>query len=160
MKLYKHIFVAFLMLFAAVCAFAAQPAADFSLKDTNGKVVRLSDYKGKVVFLDFWASWCPPCRNSIPAIKNLHKEMSGNSNVIILGINAGESSNTVTNFIKKQGINYTVLYGNNTTMQNYSVNGIPAFFIIDKKGNIAKRYTGYSEGLEQDWYTQINNLLK
>lgn len=135
-------------------------AYDFMLKDMSGNTVKLSDYKGKVVFLDFWASWCPPCRDSIPAVKDLHKKHSLDSKAAVLGVNAGEKHGTVDKFLKKQGIDYTVLLGDNETLQKYNVNGIPAFFIIGKDGNIAKKYTGYYRGLEKEWDKEIELLLK
>ncbi|MCL2798829.1 MAG: TlpA family protein disulfide reductase [Endomicrobia bacterium] len=126
----------------------------------RGNVVRLSDFKGKVVFLDFWASWCPPCRNSIPAVKNLHKNHGPDSGVVILGVNAGEKQATIEKFLKKEGIDYTVLLGDNNVMQKYGVSGIPAFFIIDQNGNIAKKHVGYYDGLEKEWDKEIALLLK
>ncbi|MCL2485123.1 MAG: TlpA family protein disulfide reductase [Endomicrobia bacterium] len=135
-------------------------AYNFELKDMKGDIVRLSDFKGKVIFLDFWASWCPPCRHSMPAVKDLHKKYLSNPDVVILGINAGEKQATVEKFIKKEGIEYTVLLGDNSVMQKYGVSGIPAFFIIDRNGNIAKRFVGYYGGVEKEWEKEIEFLLK
>ncbi len=149
-------FFALLILFSTSCA--SEKASDFSLLDTKGNLVKLSDYKGKIVFLDFWASWCPPCRNSIPAIKDLHKRTAGNSDIVILGINLGENNKTVEKFMKDQGMDYTVLYADNDVSKKYKISGIPAFFIIDRDGNIAKKYSGYANGLEKDWIKQIENL--
>lgn len=158
--LYKKLLaVCFAVTLAAVNVFAAK-APDFTLKDIGGNTVKLSDYKGKVVFLDFWASWCPPCRNSIPAIIALHKEFESNKDVVILGINVGERLDTVQEFMQKENMTYTILLGDNAVSRNYRVNGIPAFFIIDKEGNIVKNYSGYRSGIESDWSKQINALLK
>lgn len=157
--LYNKIFAAFCAVFLfCSLAFAAEKAADFSLRDTKGNVVKLSDYKGKIVFLDFWASWCPPCRNSIPAIKDLHKKTADDPDIVILGINLGEHQKTVEKFMKEQGMDYTVLYGDNDISKKYKINGIPAFFIIDRNGNISKKYSGYGNGIEKDWAEQINTL--
>ena len=91
--------LSFLFLAFIVPAAFSEQAPDFTLQDTDGKAVTLSDYRGKVVFLDFWASWCPPCRASIPAIKSMHKNYAGNPDVVILGINSGENEKTVTGFM-------------------------------------------------------------
>lgn len=159
MKFKLVLFFLFFALFGAASAYA-EKAPDFTLQDTNGKAVSLSDYKGKVVFLDFWASWCPPCRASIPAIKELHKNMSENPDVEVIGINSGENEKTVVDFMRKMGMDYPNLYGTNAVAKSYKVSGIPAFFIIDKEGNIAKKYAGYRNGLEKEWYGEIEALLK
>jgi thiol-disulfide isomerase/thioredoxin len=138
-----------------------QRAQDFQLENVNGGLpVKLSDYKGKVVFLDFWATWCPPCRESIPAIKELHKTMADNSNVAILGINVGEKKADVEKFVRQNAISYSILLGDEKTSGNYKVSGIPVFFIINKNGEIAKRYVGYFRGLEKEWLKTINELSK
>lgn len=138
----------------------AEKATEFTLFNTDGDTVKLSDYKGKVVFLDFWASWCPPCRMSIPAIKSLHEKMQDKSDVVILGLNVGEGADTVKSFLEKEGIEYTVLYADNAVSKKYKISGIPAFFIIDKNGNIAKKYSGYYPGMDIQWEKDINDLLK
>lgn len=157
---FKRVFLSALFLAFAVVFVYAEKAPEFTLQDTSGNAVSLSDYRGKVVFLDFWASWCPPCRASIPAIKDLHKNMSGNPNVVILGINSGEKEKTVLGFMEKMGMDYPNLYGTNAVAKNYNVTGIPAFFIINKDGDIVKKYAGYANGLEAEWYKEIETLLK
>lgn len=162
MKLFNKLFIVFSMVFL-ICSCSssyAQKAYEFELKDTDGNVIKLTDFKGKIVFLDFWASWCPPCRNSIPAIKELHEKYSKNENVVILAINSGEKLSTVQEFAKKQGITYKVLLSDQKTSENYGINSIPAFFIIDKKGNIIKQYKGFYKGLEKEWEKEISSLLK
>ena len=157
---FNKIFFSIFFLFVSAVFVYAEKAPDFTLQDSAGKAVKLSDYKGKVVFLDFWASWCPPCRASIPAVKELHKVKSNNTDFVVLGINAGENQKTVTDFTNKMGMDYPVLYGTNSVSKSYKVSGIPAFFLIDKNGNIAKKYVGYANGMEKDWYKDIDNLLK
>ncbi|MDR1196146.1 MAG: TlpA family protein disulfide reductase [Endomicrobium sp.] len=157
---YKKIFLAVLFLASAAVFAYAEKAPDFTLKSTNGKLVSLSDYRGKVVFLDFWASWCPPCRASVPAVKELHKNMSRNRDVVVLGINSNENEKTVMKFMRKMGMDYANLYSNNSVMRDYRITGIPAFFIIDKRGNIVKKYGGYGRGMEKEWHREIMALLR
>ncbi|MDR2426269.1 MAG: TlpA family protein disulfide reductase [Endomicrobium sp.] len=157
---YKKIFLFFAFLMFTVVYAYAQQAPDFTLQDTNGKAVTLSDYKGKVVFIDFWASWCPPCISSVPAVKYLHKKMSANQDVVVLGINSGEDAKTVASFMNNMGIDYPNLYSNNSVIQKYKITGIPAFFIINKNGEIVKKYSGYRKNLEKEWYEEIEKLLK
>jgi cytochrome c-type biogenesis protein len=130
------------------------------LKDMDGKTVKLSDYAGKTVFLDFWATWCPPCRQSIPVVKQLHKISSDLKSVVILGINTGENESTVKQFVKDNGIKYTVLYANREVLKNYKINAIPSFFIIDKNGNIVKKDVGFTPSFEKEWELKLRQLSK
>lgn len=155
--------VLFLFLFGSFIIFSScaqnNKAADFTLLSTDGNAVSLSDYKGKVVFLDFWASWCPPCRDSVPAVKRLLETYIENPDIVILGINIGENVKTVKNFAADTRISYTVLYGTPGVKDDYKITSIPAFFIIDRNGNIAKRFSGYASGMEHDWKQIIEKSL-
>lgn len=114
----------------------------------NSKLVNLSDFKGKVIILDFWATWCPPCRKGIPdlvEIKKEHKEKG----VEIIGISLdsftrdGSTKNDVVPFIKDYGINYPILMGDINVAQLYGgINSIPTSFVIDKEGYIVSHYQG------------------
>ncbi|MCA6070027.1 MAG: TlpA family protein disulfide reductase [Endomicrobium sp.] len=159
MFLEKMYLVAFVVCFMLGAVFA-EKAPDFSLKDVNGIVFNLSAYKGKIVFLDFWTTWCPPCRVAIPAVKELHKTKATNPNVIVLGINVNEKQSTVERFVKSNGINYNVLLGNDQICKDYKVNAFPLFLIIDTNGEIIARYVGYSPGLEKEWGNAIDKLIK
>jgi len=154
----KYIFSA-LLLFVFAGVLFAQKAPDFSLLDVNGNTVKLSDFKGKTVFIDFWATWCPPCRDSIPAVKNVHKQFASNPNFVLLGINLGEKPSTVINFIKDNAMKYNVLLGDKKTAELYAVSAIPSFFIVDKNGNIVKNYRGYNSALESEWLAKIREEL-
>ncbi|MEA5000846.1 MAG: TlpA disulfide reductase family protein [Endomicrobiaceae bacterium] len=153
------------LLFLALCvsfatfSFAAS-APDFTLQDLNGQKVSLSDFKGKVVFVDFWASWCPPCRQSIPAVEKLYEEYKDNGNIVFLGINLNEDKSSVSKFVEKQKIKYTVLMSDKKVISNYKISGIPAFFLIDQKGNMYNKYVGYSPDSENSWKEDIKKLIK
>ena len=157
---FKKIFLPFLFLVFAASFVFAEKAPDFTLQSTDGTAVALSSFRGKAVFLDFWASWCPPCRASIPAIKEMHKHYKDNPNVVILGINSGENEKTVRDFMKKMGMDHINLFGTNAVSKNYKITGIPAFFIIDQNGSIVKKFSGYGNGMEKEWYKEIDALLK
>ena len=109
--------------------------------------------------MDFWATWCPPCRASIPAVEELYEKYKSDDSVCFIGINLSEDKDTVTKFVEKQGISYKVLLSNNKVINDYKIRSIPAFFIIDKDGNIANRYLGYRPGLEENWQENIKTLL-
>ncbi len=110
---------------------------EFNLEDINGGMVKSSDLEGKVLVLDFWATWCAPCRQATPYLKKLHKEFEGKP-VEIIGINLDydKSNDFIVNFAKKKGITYTILKGDQQISGKFKVRGIPAFFLIDKQGNI------------------------
>ena len=131
----------------------------FHLQDLEGKPVSLSDYKGKVVFIDFWATWCPPCRASIPAVENLYEQYKDNEDFVVLGINLQEDKDTILKFMKKQKMNYPVLLSDKKVISNYKISSIPRFFIIDKNGEIYNKYVGFAPGVEELWQKDIKKLL-
>ena len=111
-------------------------AMNFKLKDLNGKDLSLSDFKGKKVFLNFWASWCPPCKAEMPDIEKLYSQ-SKDPNLVILLVNIGEDKNTVQSFIDKQKYNFTVLLDlKQSTALQYNITAIPTSFFINKEGII------------------------
>ena len=117
-------------------------ALNFKLKDLNGKDVSLNDFKGKRVFLNFWASWCSPCKAEMPDIEKLYAELK-DSNLVILTINIGEDKNTVKSFIGKNKYNFTVLLDlKQKTAGQYNIGAIPTSFFIDKEGNIVATVKG------------------
>ncbi len=118
-------------------------APDFSLPTTDGKILKLSDLKGKVVILDFWATWCPPCRKGIPDLIDLEKEF-GDKGLEVVGISVDQDTkDEVVPFMKQIGINYPVVYGNVGVYQAYGgIEAIPTSFVIDKEGKIVASYQG------------------
>ncbi len=134
-------------------------APGFTLTDLSGNKVTLTDLKGKVVLIDFWATWCPPCRESIPAVEKIHKDYQGRD-VQILGMNVDEDPSVVPAFAKQFDIQYPVLLaGESDAAREYGVRGIPAFFIIDKKGQLADKWVGFSPEMPDQWRRTIDKLL-
>jgi cytochrome c biogenesis protein CcmG/thiol:disulfide interchange protein DsbE len=118
-------------------------AYNFTLPTSDGKQLKLSDYKGKVVIIDFWATWCPPCRKGIPDLVELKKKY-GSKGVEIIGVSVDqETKPDVVPFIKEYGINYPIVYGNTSVYQQYGgIRAIPTSFIIDKEGKVVASYEG------------------
>jgi len=123
---------------------AATKAAEFTLLDINGRSVSLSDFKGKVIILDFWATWCPPCKAEIPHFIELYyKYKSKGLEIIGIGLDTG-GAKVLKEFANANGVTYPILVGNNNVTNAYGgVRGIPTTFVIDREGNIIKKLVGY-----------------
>jgi len=133
-------------------------APDFSLKNIAGEEVRLSDYRGKIVFINFWATWCGPCRHEVPAFVELQEEY-GKDNLVILGISLDRGDlSVVPKFADEYRINYEVLYGDANVVQKYGgINSIPTTFIVDRDGYIRDGMVGFPG---KDYFVQtIKNLM-
>ncbi len=132
-------------------------APNFTLVDTKGKKISLSKYRGKVVILDFWATWCPPCRRGIPDLIDIQKQYKNKVAVIGVSLDTDTKKNVVP-FIKNIGINYPIVYANEKIVNDYgNIEAIPTTFIIDKKGNITQRYVGLQPKFKL--IEDINKLL-
>jgi peroxiredoxin len=119
-----------------------QKAADFKLKDLSGKEVSLSDFKGKRVFLNFFATWCPNCKAEMPEMEKLYEETK-DSDLVILAVDLEESTETVRSFINNNKYNFKVLLdSNNTAAEKYQISSIPTSYFIDKDGNIVDKHIG------------------
>ena len=131
-------------------------APAFTLTNLDGKTVSLADFRGKVVVLDFWATWCPPCKREIPDFVDLQKAY-GSRGVQIVGI-ALDEPEKVQAFARQNGMNYPVLLGSDEIALRYGgIEGIPTTFIIDKSGKIASRFEGFRP--RQVFETEITKLL-
>ncbi|GKU27585.1 thiol:disulfide interchange protein tlpA [Clostridium folliculivorans] len=132
-------------------------AIDFKLKTLDGKEVSLSELKGKNVFINFWATWCPYCVQEMPEIEKLYQETK-NSDLIILGIDIGEDNDTVRDFLNKNKLNFNILFDyDESVATNYNITALPTSLFIDKNGTIIKKKIGPMTLEEMKSYV---NLLK
>jgi thiol-disulfide isomerase/thioredoxin len=120
-------------------------ASDFSLPGEDGKTYRLSDFRGKVVVLNFWATWCPPCRFEMPSLERLWQKVK-DQNIVILAINVGEDSDTIFEF----GGNYPTTFPipmdrNGDVIKRYPVKGLPTTYIVSPDGRVTHRAVGSRE---------------
>ena len=122
----------------------SNPAPEFTLPDLNGKNVSLADFKGKIVILDFWATWCPPCIQEIPHFIELQEQYK-DKGFAMLGISLDQAGiDVVKSFAQKYKINYPILMHDGRVHIAYGgISYIPTTFVIDPTGNIRKKYTGY-----------------
>lgn len=121
-------------------------AHNFTVTTLDGNKVSLSDYKGKVLILDMWDTWCPPCRAEIPHFVELYGQYKSKG-LEILGVAFGrEGEAAVRKFVEDYGINYTGALANQDLMNGFGpINSIPTTFVIDQDGNVYKKYIGYRE---------------
>ncbi|UCC12202.1 MAG: TlpA family protein disulfide reductase [candidate division WOR-3 bacterium] len=131
---------------------------DFTLESIDGESYTLSELKGNVIIVDFWATWCPPCRNSIPALIKLYDKYHARG-FMILGIST-EDINTLREFRDAQQIPYPILSATNEVVKVYEVTAIPKMFFFDKTGAVRKTQTGYSPELEPQFDRLVDSLLQ
>lgn len=132
-------------------------AHDFTLLSLDGESITLSQLKGNVVVIDFWTTWCPPCRNSIPHFISLYGKYK-DQGLIILGISP-EDQQTLVNFRNSNQVSYPILLGNKDVAQAYDVQAIPKTIFIDKKGKIRKTQVGFAPELVTVFDAFIDSLL-
>jgi len=135
-------------------------APGFALKDADGKTVRLSDYKGKVVLLDFWATWCGPCRIEIPWFIDIERK-DKDKGFEVLGVSMDENGwEDVKPFLAAMKVNYRVVIGDDDISKAYGgVEDLPTTFLIDRQGKIAAIHIGLDSG-RKDYEDAVNELLR
>lgn len=135
------------------------PAPDFELKDPAGKRFRLGDLKGKVVFLNFWATWCLPCIEEMPSMEKLHQELEKDG-LVIWAVNFREGPEPVREFFINHNLTFTpVLDRDGKVAKLYQAWGLPASVIIDKRGDIAARAVGTRDWHGEEALQLFRNLL-
>ncbi|MBA4119880.1 MAG: hypothetical protein C0513_04160 [Isosphaera sp.] len=132
---------------------AGQAAPDWTLTDTDGKSVKLSELRGKVVVMDFWATWCVPCKVAMPELERIHNEM-GDKGVVVLGMNAWERGDPAK-FKKQAGAHYRSTVKADEVAERYGVAAIPTFFVIDPEGKVVMRM----DGLVGNWERTIRDAI-
>lgn len=117
-----------------------KPASDFALTDASGRTVKLKDYRGKVLLLDFWATWCTRCKKEIPWFSEFQK-MYGAKGLAVVGVSMDEGGWTVLKpFLAETHVPYQILLGDDAMAKRYGIEGMPDTFLIDRKGKVAAAY--------------------
>lgn len=137
---------------------ASTPAPNWELTDLTGKPVRSADLKGKVVILNFWATWCGPCRTEIPDFIALQKEY-GKQGLVIVGASVDQAGpDVVKKFVQQQGMNYPVALADSKMQEAFGgIEAIPTTFVIDRQGNIVGRHVGLTP--REDFESEIKPML-
>jgi len=127
---------------ATVAGFeSGAPAPDFTLRTPDGKLVSLVDFRGKPVVINFWATWCPPCRSEMPDMQQLSDERAGD--LVILAVNMQEAPDPVRGFVEKYGLKFAiVLDTSGQVSQAYRVASLPTSVFVDREGKVSSSYTG------------------
>jgi thiol-disulfide isomerase/thioredoxin len=138
------------------------PAPQFSLDSRAGSKISLAQYKGQVVMLNFWASWCGPCRQEMPLLENIYKKYN-KMGFTLIGVNVEPDSKDAEGFLKQlqTPVSFPVIYDKDSTVSKaYDVQGMPSTVIIDRKGNIRMLHRGYKPGDENEYLDSIRSLVR
>jgi peroxiredoxin len=160
----KRFLFALTMLFTAgqlqAATATAGPAPDFTLKSNSGKNIKLSELRGQVVMINFWASWCGPCRQEMPLLDQLYQRYQP-MGFTLLGVNVEEDSTAADKILKEIPVSFPVLYDNKSKVsESYQVQAMPSTFLIDRDGKLRYLHKGYKPGTEQDYQQQIRELIR
>ena len=138
--------------------YAASKAPDFSLKGDKA-AVKLSSYRGSVVYVDFWASWCKPCRKSFPFLNEMHERYKSKG-LKVIGINLDTDAGDARKFLEKFPASFTIAYDpQGNTPKQYQLSVMPTSYLIDRKGNLINIHKGFKEGQTQDLEQKIQKAL-
>ncbi len=165
MQIKPNLFAAaILLLFVLVAGPAVgdenQPAPDFTLMDANDQPVTLSDLRGQVVMINFWASWCGPCRREMPMLEQISQRYEP-LGFTLIGVNVEENPADGQAFLKERPVSFPVLYDpENDISKLYDVVAMPSTVLIDRQGNIRFQHHGYKPGYENDYQDQIRALAR
>ena len=136
------------------------PAPNFTLKSLSGKNLKLSEMTGNVVLINFWASWCGPCRQEMPLLNDLHNKYEP-LGFTVLGVNVEEQSDAARGFINDYPVDFPVLLDNkNQVSKLYNVVAMPTTVVVDRDGNLRFLHKGYKPGDEQEYRKMVKKLIR
>ncbi|ARU56373.1 thiol-disulfide isomerase-like protein [Oleiphilus messinensis] len=139
---------------------ANTPAPDFTLKSTTGQNLRLNDYRGQVVLLNFWASWCGPCRQEMPELEKIQQKWS-KYGFTVLAVNVDAQQALADKFLQSQSVSFPVLYDHqNRVTQLFEVKAMPSTVLIDRNGIARHWHMGYQPGYELEYESQVKALIR
>ncbi len=142
--------------------FAEKPDAPaLALLDVSGKKVSLESLKGKVVLLNFWATWCPPCREEMPTLETLYQTFKDKPEFVLLAVDSNEETGKVTDFLKKNPYHFPVLLDSDgSSSQDYSITAIPTTYLIDAQGRLVGGIRGAFDWTKKSFVDGLKLLLE
>ena len=161
----KHCFLGFVCSVFAATSLASsgltgQPAPDFALKSSSGENLRLSEYRGDVVMINFWATWCGPCRQEMPLLDELYSRYQ-RVGFSLLGVNIDDDSSKAMNMVAELGVSFPVLFDARKEVSKlYAVDAMPVTVLVDREGTVRHVHQGYKPGYEEKYLDEIRSLLR
>jgi len=136
------------------------PAPDFELSDRNGQPVRLSELRGKVVLINFWATWCGPCRKEMPLLEAIHRRYE-KLGLTLLGVNVEEDLSDAEEFLRQTPVSFPILTDpENRVSRLFDVAAMPSTVIVDRAGRLRHLHHGYQDGYENIYQDQVRALIR
>jgi thiol-disulfide isomerase/thioredoxin len=146
--------------FPALAGTASGPAPAFTLAARGGQDVSLAQYKGQVVMINFWASWCGPCRQEMPLLESIYKKYN-KMGFTLLGVNVEPDSQAANEWLKATPVSFPILYDKDSKVSKlYDVAGMPCTVIIDRGGKLRVLHRGYKPGDENEYLDSIRSLIR
>jgi thiol-disulfide isomerase/thioredoxin len=159
MKIRNCVAVGLLMLSQWAAAEVSGTAPDFSLQGMEGKMINLADYQGKVVYVDFWASWCSPCRDSFPWMSAMQKKYESQG-VVFIGVNVDRKQLDAEKFLKDTPAQFVVAFDpKGKTPKAYDVMGMPTAFLISRDGKVLHSHIGFNDNDKVEYEKHIQQAL-
>jgi peroxiredoxin len=159
----KKIVILFSVVLASVAATAGPvsgPAPDFTLQMLGGGQMSLAEQKGNVVMVNFWATWCAPCRQEMPHLEALHQRYSS-LGFTLLGVNVEEDSSGAQDWLAETPVSFPILFDPQSSVSElYDVIAMPSTVMIDRQGNLRYLHHGYKPGYEDEYQNQIRALIR
>jgi len=139
---------------------AGRQAPDFALKSASGENLRLSEYRGDVVMINFWATWCGPCRQEMPLLDDLYSRYR-RVGFSLLGVNIDDDSRRAMQMVEELGVSFPVLFDESKEISKlYQVEAMPVTVLVDREGTVRHVHHGYKPGYEEKYLTEIRSLLR
>ena len=136
------------------------PAPGFTLASREGQDVSLAQYKGQVVMINFWASWCGPCRQEMPLLESIYRKYN-KAGFTLIGVNVEPDSQKANEWLKATPVSFPILYDKDSKVSKlYDVAGMPSTVIIDRNGNLRVLHRGYKPGDENEYLDSIRTLIR
>ncbi|MEM8500049.1 MAG: TlpA disulfide reductase family protein [Pseudomonadota bacterium] len=137
-----------------------QVAPDFVLKSNNGQNIRLSDLRGEVVLLNFWATWCGPCRQEMPLLDDLHSRYK-DMGFKVIGVNVENTPSKADAMLAKNPVSFPILYDTQSVVSKlYNVDAMPTTVVVDRDGNMRHLHRGFKPGYEDAYAAQVKQLFR